>query len=214
MKYKDDPTIMTWELANEPRCWRPGRYPRSENGCTSDTLTEWANDISTLVKCIDQNHLVSVGDEGFLCGTRRPPTSSTTAAPASTASASRSSRTSTSCATTSTRTTGATTPEWGNQWIKEHSKSADKIGKPAMLGEFGLQNKATRNTLYKQWPDTASESNGDGALYWILSDKLDDGTLVPGLRRLHRLLPEPRLHHDLQLRHPAGDRPEGVRPGR
>jgi mannan endo-1,4-beta-mannosidase len=29
--YKDDPTVMTWELANEPRCQGSGAFPTSDN---------------------------------------------------------------------------------------------------------------------------------------------------------------------------------------
>src|SRR5262249_21528395 len=64
--YKDDPTIMTWELGNEPRCKSGGVYP-SSGSCTTQTLIAWADDASAFVKTVDANHLVSVGDEGFYC---------------------------------------------------------------------------------------------------------------------------------------------------
>ncbi|HET9914614.1 MAG TPA: hypothetical protein VFQ13_22155, partial [Anaerolineales bacterium] len=64
--YKDDPAVMTWELGNEPRCLSAGAYGRSDN-CTIQTLIDWADEMSTYVKSIDHNHLVSVGDEGFYC---------------------------------------------------------------------------------------------------------------------------------------------------
>ncbi len=38
--YKDDPTIMAFELVNEPRCSGTGAYPAS-NSCVSATLTGW-----------------------------------------------------------------------------------------------------------------------------------------------------------------------------
>ena len=43
-------------VANEPRCLSAGVYPRSNN-CTTQTLVQWANDMSTFVKTIDTNHL-------------------------------------------------------------------------------------------------------------------------------------------------------------
>ncbi|KAJ8442548.1 hypothetical protein Cgig2_026490 [Carnegiea gigantea] len=54
--YKNDPTIMAWELMNEPRC-------------TSDpsgkTLQGWIAEMASYVKSIDGNHLLEVGLEGF-----------------------------------------------------------------------------------------------------------------------------------------------------
>lgn len=55
IKYKDDPTIMAWELANEPRC-------RSDK--TGDTLNNWIGEMSAYIKTIDSNHLVTVGIDG------------------------------------------------------------------------------------------------------------------------------------------------------
>src|SRR5882757_5966968 len=64
--YKDDPTVMTWELGNEPRCLSAGAYPRSPN-CTTSTLVSWADEMSRQIKAVDHQHLTSVGDEGFFC---------------------------------------------------------------------------------------------------------------------------------------------------
>src|SRR5207245_10030536 len=66
LQYKDDATILGWELANEPRCGAGGAYPTSGN-CTTHTLNNWAADVSTFVKNIDPKHLLSAGDEGFYC---------------------------------------------------------------------------------------------------------------------------------------------------
>ncbi|KAK9918089.1 hypothetical protein WJX75_001118 [Coccomyxa subellipsoidea] len=54
--YKDDPTIMAWDLANEP--WVLG----DDSG---QTLTAWVKDMADFVKGIDPNHLVMVGTWGY-----------------------------------------------------------------------------------------------------------------------------------------------------
>ena len=66
VRYRDDATIMAWELANEPRCGGSGDYPRSST-CDSRTLVNWANEMSRYVHSVDSKHLISVGDEGFYC---------------------------------------------------------------------------------------------------------------------------------------------------
>ena len=58
VKYKDDPTVFSWELANEPRC-------ESDAGCEKNVVVNWAKEMSEYVKSIDSNHMLAVGDEGF-----------------------------------------------------------------------------------------------------------------------------------------------------
>lgn len=54
--YKDDPTIMAWELANEAR---------AESDPTGAKLRNWLSEMSSYVKAADGNHLVTTGIEGF-----------------------------------------------------------------------------------------------------------------------------------------------------
>ena len=68
---------------------------------------------------------------------------------------------------------------WTYEWITRHVREANAAGKPVMWGEFGWVDKATRNTVYKQWTDLFDNAGGDGWLYWILSGVQDDGTLYP-----------------------------------
>jgi mannan endo-1,4-beta-mannosidase len=175
--YKDDPTIMTWELANEPRCRAYGVYGESGT-CTTQTLVDWADDVSWFVKSIDTRHLVSVGDEGFFC---TPGASDWTE----------------NCGEGVDTLALADLPNvdiasfhlypdnwgkdvaWGTAWISRHIQEARNIQERAVLGEFGLRDKAIRNPAYKAWTDTVLRNRGAGAMYWILSDKQDDGTYYP-----------------------------------
>lgn len=54
--YRDDPTILAWELANEPRC------PSDRHGWR---LYRWIDATSRYIKSLDDNHLVATGMEGF-----------------------------------------------------------------------------------------------------------------------------------------------------
>ena len=177
LQYKHDPTIMTWELANEPRCLSAGAYPRSPN-CTTQTLIAWADEMSTHIKSIDDKHLVSVGDEGFYCVPNPTDWTENCGEGVDT------------LAFASLENIDVMSfhlyPDlwgkdvaWGVQWIQRHFQDARALDKPAMLGEFGLHDKSMRNPNYRTWTDAAFSSGGAGALYWILSGKQDDGTLYP-----------------------------------
>jgi mannan endo-1,4-beta-mannosidase len=176
--YKDDPTIMAWELANEPRCVGSGRYPASAT-CATSTLTSWADTMSTYVRSVDSHHLIGVGDEGFSC-TDATSTDWTTNC----------SQGVDSLALTALpnvdymsyhlypQSWGKDTA-WGADWITQHDRDAKKLKKPAILGEFGSSDKASRNPVYQQWTDAFLRSGGDGILYWMLAGKQDDGSLYP-----------------------------------
>jgi mannan endo-1,4-beta-mannosidase len=178
LKYKDDPTIMVWELANEPRCQAYGAYPTS-SGCDTRTLLAWADDVSRHVKKLDRNHLVATGDEGWFC------------VPGSTDWTENCSTGVDSIALADLPAIdflsfhlypdnwSISDPTFGKRWIERHIREARRIHEKAMLGEFGLLDKATRNPVYKEWTDTVLLNGGAGALVWMLAGKQDDGTLYP-----------------------------------
>ncbi|KAK9110832.1 hypothetical protein Sjap_018892 [Stephania japonica] len=54
--YKDDVTIMAWELMNEPRC---------QADYSGRTVNGWVQEMATYTKSIDSQHLLEIGMEGF-----------------------------------------------------------------------------------------------------------------------------------------------------
>ena len=55
--YKDEPSIMAWQLCNEPRAFA------KEN---KEAFAKWIAEAAALIKSIDSNHLVSTGSEGYI----------------------------------------------------------------------------------------------------------------------------------------------------
>ncbi|KAK9726136.1 hypothetical protein RND81_05G192700 [Saponaria officinalis] len=56
VKYSKEPAIFAWELINEPRC---------DSNTSSSILQAWITEMAAYTKSLDQNHLVTVGLEGF-----------------------------------------------------------------------------------------------------------------------------------------------------
>lgn len=54
--YSESPAIMSWQIANEPRCFDPAR---------KEAFQQWLIETGRLIKSIDGNHLVSTGSEGL-----------------------------------------------------------------------------------------------------------------------------------------------------
>jgi mannan endo-1,4-beta-mannosidase len=56
--YYEDPTIMAWQLANEPRPWGSGKQ--------IEDYYKWIDSTAKFIHSIDPNHLVSTGNEGTM----------------------------------------------------------------------------------------------------------------------------------------------------
>ncbi len=66
--YSDDPTIMAWELANEPR--PAPRFDRDKHNLND--YYRWIDNTAEYIHSLDANHLVTTGNEG-LAGSLQSP---------------------------------------------------------------------------------------------------------------------------------------------
>lgn len=168
--YKDDSTIFAWELANEPR---------NERDKSGKEVTAWAKEMSEYIKGIDKNHMVSVGDEGFFSGKEKG------------------SKNEGNWAYDGSQGidweeliqiptidfgTAHLYPEhwgiskdnqkaWGEKYILDHAKMANKYKKPFILEEYGIGENSglDRVDIYEAWNKVFFENGGDGAMFWILT---------------------------------------------
>ena len=160
--YCDDPTILAWELANEPR---------SPSDPTGFTLHRWIEEMAGFVKGLDPNHLVSVGMEGFFgrwTGGWNPPRwpggQGTDFVwhhePADVDLA----------------TFHLYPDHWwmhpadGIRWIRDHLRAADELGKPVLLEEFGKRGAPqVRERCFRAWDDALGEREpAAGSMFWAL----------------------------------------------
>lgn len=160
-----EPTIMTWELCNEPR---------AASDKSGKKLLAWASEMSEYVHKLAPQQLVALGSEGFFArkGTKDwtyngndgvdwdniiklphisygtfhlyPKTWAKDEA-----------------------------EQWGTAWIKEHARVARKAGKPAVLEEYGIgkDESVSRAFVYRKWTKTAFEEGLNGTMFWILTSK-------------------------------------------
>ena len=179
--YKNDPTVFSWELANEPRCRNSTGYDRL-NVWTMTTITAWANVMAGYIKSIDANHMVAVGDEGFFNRgiSADWPYNGVDGVDHE--------------ALTALHDVDYASfhlyPDnwgrdvaWGTQWITAHCLAAATLGKPTVLGEYGYavpaHSEADRMAAYTVWGDTLRTNGGDGSWFWMLGSYDPNG---PGLR--------------------------------
>ena len=173
LRYRDDPTIMTWELANEPRC---------QTDRSGATLTGWADRTSRLVKRLAPRQLVAVGDEGFYGRPGDPdyPYSDyegnnwveLTNLPAIDYG--------TLHLYPDAWKDELSVPErveWGTAYVRAHLDEP-RVAKPVVVEEFGIEDRSVRDATYDAWTRTV-EDGGNGSNFWLLTGLQDDGTLYP-----------------------------------
>lgn len=59
--YKNDPTVMTWELANEPRPMMAG-----DQDDNVKIFSKWVDETAAYIHSLDKHHLVTTGSEGSI----------------------------------------------------------------------------------------------------------------------------------------------------
>jgi mannan endo-1,4-beta-mannosidase len=190
-KYSEDPAVFAWELANEPRMKGGNSFDRG-SGWTNDTLTSWADEMSGYIKSLDPNHMVSVGDEGFLNGggdhwaykaNDGVDNQALTALPGIDFGTFH----------LYPEDWGAKI-EWGEKWIVDHLRVAREVGKPTILEEYGVKVSRSdgnlgevikgwpeRSRAYRRWNELMLRRGGNGFLPWMLAgiDEPNNGKPVP-----------------------------------
>jgi mannan endo-1,4-beta-mannosidase len=163
--YYDEPAIMAWELANEPRCEVPGGR---------EILLDWIGTMSRFVKTLDGNHLLAAGDEGYLKHAHRHddlydgshgvdceailnfgeidfgtfhfyPESLNRS------------------------------PDFMETWIRDHVGSGQRANKPMILEEYGVVRPASdRNRIYREWLGSVRSLGCAGDLLWMAGGRTPD----------------------------------------
>jgi mannan endo-1,4-beta-mannosidase len=128
--YINEPAIMAWEVANEPRPMRPAAI---------DQYNQWTSKTAAYIKGIDKNHLVTLGTEGAM-GTENAEEFKKVNTPAQ----------------IDYLTLHIWPKNWGwfkdtsitqslpqltakaTDYIKEHERIATELNKPLIIEEFGL----------------------------------------------------------------------------
>lgn len=186
LRYNEDPTIMTFELANEPR-------NRSDK--TGAAVLEWVREMSAALQVFAPHQLVAVGDEGFY----GDPTS--TDYPYSNYEGDRW-KDFVALPTVDYGTVhlypqgwgenpaskpGTDPVAWGTTWIDDHLRDGRALGKPVVLEEYGLQidasrgvpDEASRAAGYATWTREVESAGGAGDQFWLLTSRVDDGSFYP-----------------------------------
>ncbi|CAG8962082.1 hypothetical protein HYFRA_00005125 [Hymenoscyphus fraxineus] len=158
-RYKNNPTVFAWELANEPRC----------NGCPTSVLTNWIKTTSAYIKSLDSKHMVTTGDEGFgIAGG-----TSYVWGPGEGIDWVENLKIS----TIDFGTAHLYPESWGEQdsfgkpWIDAHAAAAKALGKPFILEEYGSSTKPSILT----WEKAVLDSGTAGDMYWQYGDSFSWG---------------------------------------
>jgi mannan endo-1,4-beta-mannosidase len=166
-RYRDSPAIFAWELANEPRCQVAGGR---------ELLLDWAQEIAQFMKSQDPNHLVALGDEGFLRHHNAP-----------------NHLYSGEYGVDFEATLGISEIDFGtyhfypakkqmnvplkfaSTWIVDHIAAGGRANKPVIMEEYGIAigdhgvaSAIERDAWYAHWLEAVYENDGSGDLLWMV----------------------------------------------
>ncbi len=175
--YRDEPSILGWELANEPRSSDP----------TGQLVYRWVGEMSGFMKSIDAHHLVGSGEEGFEVTADGYDASFYGGQPWLFDGSAGVSFSLNSSVTTLDIASAHfyvdiwnLSPSTGNSWIRDHSARAALLGKPFLLGEYGAR--SNRSSTYDSWLTTALLDGAVGGMVWQLLEGTAQDTDGFGVR--------------------------------
>lgn len=143
-RYKNSAAIFAWELCNEPRC----------SGCSTTVITNWATSISAYIKSLDPQHMVALGDEGWMT------------APVGDGSYAYSGYEGVDfvknlAIPSLDYGTFHLYPQswgynytWGNEWIQQHDAAGKAAGKPVVFEEYGSTDPTNKSIVMEPWQQT------------------------------------------------------------
>ena len=167
LEYKNDTSIMAFELINEPE----------SSDKTGNIIYKWLIEMSAFFKSIDTNHLLTTGETGFdvnnfgygkypewlLDGSKGI-----------------SYKMNSSIRFIDYTTAHLYSDVWnnlsGSEWIYDHKIISDNYNKPFLLSEFG--SKQNRRLYFSSWLTAIKKTRAGGALLWQMvpqSFVYDDG---------------------------------------
>ncbi|KAE8453973.1 hypothetical protein EG329_007749 [Mollisiaceae sp. DMI_Dod_QoI] len=164
-RYVNKTSIFAWELANEPRC----------NGCPTSIVTNWATKTSAYIRSLDPNHMITMGDEGFMNGGGDGSYPYTT-------SEGMDFEANLKIPDISFGTFHLYPTSWsekdalgfGNGWIKAHGAVCASVGKPCVFEEYGME--SNKPSIEGPWQTTALNTTGIASdMYWQYGDTLSTG---------------------------------------
>ena len=186
LRYNEDPAIMTFELANEPR---------SRSDKTGQRLLTWVTQASAYVKELAPRQLVTTGDEGFYGdpansdypysnyeGDRWKDFLALPAIDYGTVHLYPQ-----GWGENPSSKPGTDPVSWGTKWITDHLSDGAALRKPVVLEEYGLSinaaqgvaDEAARDSGYQTWTSTVLGNGGAGDQFWLLTSRVDDGSFYP-----------------------------------
>ncbi|KAH7142190.1 glycoside hydrolase superfamily [Dactylonectria macrodidyma] len=159
-RFKNSPAIMAWELANEPRCGADGNrnLPRSDS-CTTETISNWIEEMSAYIKKLDPHHLVTWGGEGGF--NRDSEDWAYNGADGGDFDHELTLPNVDFATFHSYPEAWSKTIPWVSQWIRDHAKAARKAHKPVIHEEYGWLTPEARLAQYNiTRPETRVEVLG------------------------------------------------------
>ncbi|KAI4235176.1 MAG: hypothetical protein LQ352_008118 [Teloschistes flavicans] len=171
-RYKSSTAIFSWELCNEPRC----------SGCSPDIIYNWAKDTSAYIKQLDKNHMVSLGDEGWLTATSAASVPNYEQSYAYTGYEGVDFERNLAIPTLDYGTVHPYPNQWGynytwgSTWIEQHNVLGKAAGKPVIMEEYAVPDGEDRVGIMGAWQATiVNKTSLAGDMVWQFGTALPSG---------------------------------------